>query len=157
MPSKFQSILLGGAIVGVIASLINLVPVVGGCIGCLLYIVAGMVAVWHYTSTHELTIEGGTGAGMGALGGIVAALAGAAVSYVLVTIGLAPGVDEIMQQFAEAGTMTDEQLEAIADFFNSPLSTLVFIGVGSIIGAILGAVGGAIGASMFKKGGEFPA
>ncbi len=157
MPSKFQSILLGGAILGVIIPLINLVPVVGGCVGCLLYIPAGMAAVWHYTSTYELTIEGGTGAGMGALSGIVAALVGAVVSYVLITIGLAPGVDEIMQQFADAGTMTDEQLEAIADFFNSPLSTLVFIGVGSIIGAILGAVGGAIGASMFKKGGEFPA
>ena len=157
MPSKFQSILLGGAITGVLGSLINLIPVVGGCIGCLLYIGAGAVAVWHYTSTHELTIEGGTGAGMGAMSGIVAALAGGLVTYILVTLGIAPGVEQVMEQLAEAGTIPDDQLEAIADFLNSPLATLVFLGVGSIIGAILGAVGGAIGASMFKKGGEFPA
>ncbi|MFK7844538.1 MAG: hypothetical protein AB8G77_04495 [Rhodothermales bacterium] len=157
MPNKYQSIFLGGAITGALIPLIGLVPVVGGCISCLGYSIAGIVAVWHFTSTHELTIEGGTGAGMGALAGIVTAIVGSVVSYVLIELGLAPGTDQIVQDLADSGAFEDEMLDSIAGFFESPLSYLLFIGVGCLLGAILGAVGGAIGASMFKKGGEFPA
>lgn len=157
MPSKTQSILLGGAICGVILTLIARIPVVGGCIGCLGYIIAGLVVVWHYTHTHTLTIEGGAGAGMGALGGIVAALVGSVVSVAMISLGLAPGVEEILQELYNAGTLPEEQLEAIADFLNSSLAMVVFVVVGALFGAILGAIGGAIGASVFKKGGEFPA
>ena len=156
MPSKTQSILLGGAIVGVLSPLIALIPVVGGCISCFGYTIAGLVAVWHFTSTHELTIAGGSGAGMGALAGIVTALIGGAVSYVLVELGIAPGMDQVMEGLAESGAMDDDQLEEIADFIYSPVAYLAFMGVGAIFGAILGAIGGAIGASVFKKGGEFP-
>ncbi|MEM8488995.1 MAG: hypothetical protein AAF564_25845 [Bacteroidota bacterium] len=156
MPSKTQSIILGGAIVGVLSPLIGLIPVVGGCISCLGYTIAGVVAVWHYTSTHELTIAGGSGAGMGALAGIVTALVGGLVSYVLIALDVAPGMEQVMEGFAESGALDDEQLEDIADFIFSPVAYLAFMGVGAIIGAILGAIGGAIGASVFKKGGEFP-
>lgn len=157
MPSKTQSILLGGAICGVVLTLVARIPVVGGCIGCLGYIIAGLVVVWHYTNTHALTIEGGSGAGMGALGGIVAALVGSVVSYAMISLGLAPGMDAMLQEMYNAGTMPEEQLEAIAEFMDSPLAIVVFVAAGMLIGAILGAIGGAIGASVFKKGGEFPA
>ncbi len=157
MPSKTQSILLGGAIAGVVLTLVARIPVVGGCIGCLGYIVAGLIVVWHYTNTHALTIEGGAGAGMGALGGVVAALVGSVVSYALMAMGLVPGVEEMIQEMYNSGAMEEEQLEVIAGFLNSPLATVAFVALGTIFGAILGAIGGAIGASMFKKGGEFPA
>lgn len=156
MPSKTQSIILGGAIVGVLSPLIGLVPVVGGCISCFGYAIAGVVAVWHYTSTHELTIAGGSGAGMGALAGIVTALVGGLVSYVLIALDIAPGMEQVMEGLAESGAMDDDQLDEIAEFIFSPVAYLAFMGVGAIFGAILGAVGGAIGASVFKKGGEFP-
>ena len=157
MSSKTESILLGGAITGVAMTLISLVPIVGGCIACFGYLIAGVVVVWHYTNTQGLTITGGEGAGMGALGGIVAAIAGSLVSYVLIMLDLAPGMDAVLDQLTQAGTLTNEQLDAAEGFFDSPLVYLAFFAVGSIVGALLGAIGGAIGASVFKKGGEFPA
>lgn len=154
MPSKTQSILLGGAIVGVLVALLSQIPVVGGCIACLGYAAAGVVGVWHYTNTNELTIASGNGAGMGALAGVVAALIASLIGYVLMTMGLIPDMQQVLEQMSESGQMPDEQLEMMEGIFNSPLFFGGMIVLSTILGAILGAIGGAIGASMFKKGGE---
>ena len=58
MPDKQQSIILGGIVAGILSTsylgFLNLLCCMGIIIGAL-------VAVWHYTDTHELTIPSGTG------------------------------------------------------------------------------------------------
>ncbi len=153
MPGKTQSILLGAAIVGIIVPLTGLLGRAGQFIGCLMYLVAGLIVVWHYTSTNELTIPTGSGAGMGALGGLAAALIGTVVSFTLIEFGLLPGIEESIDKMYEQG-YSDEQIEASADFLRSTWAKPLMIGIGIVIGTIGGAIGGAIGAPIFKKGGD---
>ena len=55
--------------------------------------------------------------------GIVAALIGSVFSYAMISLGLAPGVEEIILELYNAGSLEEEQLEVIAGFLNSPLAT----------------------------------
>jgi hypothetical protein len=158
MPSKTQSILLGGVVAAVIAAIFSVlqIPVLSTCLGCLMYIAAGLVAVWHYTETHALTISGGTGAGMGAAAGAVAGLIGALIGFGLQAAGLVPSPAEVIDQLITSGQIPADQAETFQGFFNSPLYYVGVILFTLIIGAILGAIGGAIGASVFKRGGDTP-
>lgn len=151
MPDKSQSILLGGAATGIAAAIINLIPTVGGCIACLLYIVAGIVAVWHYTDRHQVTITGGQGAGLGALAGIVAGAVAAAMQLLFQVIGLAPDWRTAMEQQFDQSGMDPAQMEQMLEWMSSPLFVVAIILIMLIVDAILGAIGGAIGASMFKR------
>ncbi len=152
MPEKGQSILLGGAAVGIAAAIVNLIPTVGGCISCLLYIAAGIVAVWHYTDRHQLTITGGQGAGIGALAGIVAGVAAGVLGYVFQLIGIAPDWRTAMEQGFDQSGMDPAQMEQMLEWMSSPLFMIGIILVSLIVAAILGAIGGAIGSSLFKRG-----
>jgi hypothetical protein len=161
MPSKTQSILLAGVAIGVAAALFSLIPMAGSCLACIAYLCAGLLAVWHYTNTHQVTITGGQGAGIGALAGIVAMIVASILGYLFMAIGLAPNWQDMMMQQLEASGMDPEQQEQMAEFFSSPLVWVGFILLGLVLYAIIGAIGGAIGASVFKKGrdtfGESPA
>lgn len=152
MPSKTQSILLAGVAVGIAAALFSLIPVAGSCLACIAYICAGLLAVWHYTSTHQLTLTGGQGAGLGALAGIAAMIVASALGFLFSAIGLTPGWQELMMQQLEASGMDPAQQEEMAELFSSPLVWIGMFLLGLIIYAIVGAIGGAIGASIFKKG-----
>lgn len=168
MPSKTTSILLGGVAFGVFAVLLSLLSasgdpsgpmgMVAGCLSCLGYLAAGMLAVWHYTNTNQLTIPVGQGVGMGAMTGIVAAIVGVALTLLLRAVGVLPTVEDIMLQMEQSGTFDEmgdaqmEQTRGMMEMFNGPLGW----GIGVVLGAILGLIGGAIGASIFKKGGEAP-
>ncbi len=150
MPSKTQSILLGGLVAGLLStsylSLINVLCCAGVIIGAI-------VAVWHYTSTYDLTIPTGQGATMGALAAVLGGIIGAALTYLLEAIGL-PGVQELMMGYYE-GFLTPEQLAQIEQQQEAGASTgmsIIFFFVSLFIYAIFGAVGGAIGAAVFKKG-----
>ena len=160
MSGKSQSILLGGAIVGAVVGLSGLIPILGGCLGCIGYIAAGLVATWHFTNENEVTLDGGSGAGMGALAGVVAGVVGGLIGLLLMQLGLTPGPGDIMDMFSGMEGMDPEQLEAMEeqmggmeDMMSSPAVMIGATLFGIVIGAILGAIGGAIGASMFKKGG----
>ena len=153
MPSKTQSILLGGGAIGVAAALLSLIPAAGGCLACLAVIGAGVLAVWHYTDTYNLTITGGQGAGMGALAGVVALVVAGLIGFLFQAIGLTPGFTEAFQEGFRQGNADPEQAEQILELITGPVGIITFIVVGLILYAILGMIGGVIGASIFKKGG----
>ena len=158
MPGKTQSIVLGGvvaAVLGALAAILN-IPVLSNCLGCLAYLAAGLIAVWHYVETYTLTISGGTGAGMGAGAGAVAGIVGALISFVLQAIGLVPSFSQGIDQAISQGQLPADQAETVRAVFESPFFYVGIIVFALIIGAIMGAIGGAIGASVFKRGGDAP-
>ncbi len=119
---------------------------------CLGVMIGGATAVWHYTSTNELTIMSGEGAGLGALAGILGGLIGFGLDQTMGTFGL--GSQQIQQGLWE-GFMDPAQLEQMRDqqeAFQSGGMKFVGIAMGMAFGAIFGAIGGAVGATMFKKG-----
>ena len=162
MPSKNQSILIGaavgivlGLIFGFIASTAGQVgSTLAGCGACLVSLIAPMVAVWHYTSTHNLTIPAGQGAGMGAAVGVVSAIVGGLLNQLLIAINILPDpITRAREQF-EAQGMSAEQIEqsmGMVEMFSNPITGLI---AGLVIGALVGAIGGAVGAAVFKKGTE---
>ncbi len=154
MTPKTQSILLGGVAIGVISSLLGAIPVVGGCIACLAYIGAGMLAVWHYTNENELTIRGGEGARMGALAAFVAGVISSAISFVYMKVAGISMLDEMRRGMEASGNSA--QADQIMGVLSSPgviAAILLFV---LLIFVVLGAIGGAIGAAVFKAGGEEP-
>ncbi|ACY48804.1 hypothetical protein [Rhodothermus marinus] len=151
MQEKLPSILLGGAVVGVANVLIAQIPVVGGCLACLLYIGAGMLAVWHYTNAYRVTLPGGQGAVMGLLAGIVAALTSGVLSILLIRIGVLPDPIAAMEASGQLSQMPPEQAEMtvrVVRMLTGPLGLLI----GAVIGGLIGLIGGVIGAATFKKG-----
>lgn len=126
----------------------------GACLVCIACLGAGVLAVWHYTDRHDLTIKGGAGAGLGALAGIVAAIVGSLLQFLLDALGLIPDWRTMMRQGLEESQMDPQQMDQIMEMVSSPLAMVAIILISLVIYAILGAVGGAIGASMFKRGPE---
>lgn len=161
MAGKWTSILIG-ALVATVALLIstaiadptNPVGSIGSsAICCLGVIAAGLVAVWHFTSTNEITITGGEGAGMGAAAGALSAILTGLLTYALIAAGLLPDPEVVMQEMLE--TMPEDQ-RAMAERFGGVGSGPVGWLINAVIYAVVGAIGGAIGAAIFKKGGAAP-
>lgn len=155
MPNKSQSILLAGAAIGVAAPILALIPAVGSCFSCIAYVCAGLLAVWHYTDRHNLTLKGGEGAGLGALAGIVAMAVASLLSFLFTAIGLTPPIRQVIEDQLDASGVDPAQAEQIMEMASSPLFIVAFFIVALIIYAILGAIGGVIGANVFKKGSDF--
>lgn len=163
MPSKSRSILIGAAVAAVL-SLIQLFVTAGGgqagqylssLICCLVAIGGGGVAVWHYTSTHRLTIPAGTGAGLGAAASAGGYLVAYVVGELLQAVGVLPSDEEAMaaarEQLEAQGTLSAEQIQQtveIGQMFTGVLGAVVSL----IVLAVIGAVVGAIAAAIFKKG-----
>lgn len=165
MPSKRDSILLGGLVVGVLSTsylgFINFV-----C--CLGVVIGAMVAVWHYASNNSLTIPAGQGAGIGAAAGAL----GAAIAFVLNTVLTLAGIDSndaflnaiigFMETQAESVSGDDaaaleEQIAELEAQRDAPFTigtALSGLAIGVLVSAVFGAIGGAIGAAFFKKGGR---
>ncbi len=154
MPNKSQSIFLAGAAIGVLAAILGLIPAIGSCLACIAYICAGVLAVWHYTDRHQLTVKGGQGAGMGALAGIVAMAVASIISFLFMAIGLTPPLRQLIEDQLDSSGMDPAQAEQIMEMTSSPLFIIGVFLVALVIYAILGAIGGAIGASVFKKGND---
>lgn len=152
MPSKTQSVLLGGLIAGILGtSYLGLINVL--C--CAGFIIGGIAAVWHYTSTYNLTLAPGQGATIGAMAAAVGGIIAGVLTYLLEAIGL-PSIQEAIMGFYE-GNLSPEQMEQISQQqAQSPVMLFVYFLVALLVYTLFGAVGGAIGASLFKKGGETP-
>ena len=158
MPSKNQSILLGALVSVVLGTILAFIAYsggtaglfLGGCGGCLAAFVGPVVAVWHYTNTHRLTIPAGSGAGLGALTGLTGAALSWVITFLFRAIGVFPTAEEwqrtTQEMFGQEGAEVPDMSGSI---FSSPIGELV---IGLLIGAIVGAIGGAIAASIFKKG-----
>ena len=157
MPSKQQSIILGGLVAGLLSTsylgLINFLCCAGVIIGA-------MVAVWHYTDTHRLTISAGEGAVIGLLAGLVGAVVSLILNYILIEMGIRS--DQAISQFIInqfGDNMPPEQYDAMAEQMNADLTLSAYLANGlfaAILSLVFGAAGGAIGAAVFKKGEESP-
>ena len=161
MPSKTQSILVAavvGAVLSIVVSFLaaagGSVQYVGSALGCLTLIAVPMIAVWHYTNTHRLTLNAGSGAGLGAIATVASSLLGYVISFGLQAVGVLPSQEEMIARQREellSQGMTAEQIDQ-AMGFATMASGPVGILVGVLIGAVVGAIVGAIAASIFKKG-----
>jgi hypothetical protein len=160
MPSKTQSILIGVAVSVVLGLAFAFVAAnagtigqtLAGCFACLVALAAPMAAVWHYTSTYNLTIPAGPGAGIGAAVGAIGAVVGGLLQRLFISIGVLPDPVEQAREIYEAQGMSAEQIEqamGMVEAFSNPVMGIVFA---LVIGAVVGAVGGALGAVLFKKG-----
>ena len=166
MQSSTTSILIGGLACAVLSmviqvgnTLVNAAgtnPVLGivfGCLGCLVALTSGLIAVWHYTSENELALSRGEGVKMGALAGVASALAGFLMSRALMMMGVLPTAEDAIDQMmdnpalenAEAGMETAIQMTEIMMGWGGLVIALIF-------GPLLGLLGGIIGAAMFGKG-----
>ncbi len=159
MPSKNQSILLGGLVVGLLSTsylgLINMACCAGVLIG-------SVVAVWHYTDTNNVTLPAGQGASIGAMAAVVGGLIAFVLNFILMKMGIRADqvvAEFILDRFRE--NMPAEQYEEAMAKLNEPVTISTYLksqwyGANLIVYAIFGAIGGAIGAALFKKGGETP-
>ena len=162
MPSKTKSILIGAAVSAILSVVQVFLSVNGGTqtqslalpLCCLTAVAGAGTAVWHYTTTHRLTIPAGTGAGLGA--GAVAGgyLAAYLISKALQAVGVTPSDAENMerarQQLLDQGmdqAMIDQSMQ-MAEALSGPAGTAASLG----LLAVLGAIGGAIAAAVFKRG-----
>lgn len=154
MPSKTMSALVGGLAGGLLATVITLPQNdILNCLACFMYAGCGLVAVWHYTDTNELTISGGEGVKLGALAGLVGALVAGVLVMLFRAIGVLPGAEDLVRQMEESGAL--EQMGEGAEFWIGFVEFTAGPGailIGIPIAVIISLAGGAIGAALFKKG-----
>lgn len=161
MSGKWTSILIG-ALAATLALLVSSVlsdptnpmgSIASSAICCLGVIAAGLVSVWHYTSTNQLTITGGEGAGMGAAAGAVAAILTGLLSYALIAAGLLPDPEVVMEEALR--NMPEDQRDMAERFGGMGTGPVGWL-INAVLYAVIGAIGGAVGAAIFKKGGADP-
>lgn len=167
MPDKKPSILIGAVAYTVIsvgaAFLVSrggmTLQYVSGCLACVSVLVGPMLAVWHYTSTHRLTLLAGPGAALGAITGAIGAVLAGILQQVLIAANVLPDVAETLamqrQQMIAQGmdpAQVDSAMKMGEQFSALGSNPVVGIALGVVIGAALGALFGALAASVFKKG-----
>lgn len=162
MTGKFQSILLGSMIVGLLAALFGLVQynvqsqVLATVSCCVIPTIGALMATWHYTSTNSLTISAGEGATMGlaacALGYVVSVVLSVLISFT----GLIPSpfdvqavLDITRDSMVESGS-SEEEMEVALGMIEQYFFLFSLIGI--VAYGLFGAVVGAIGGSIYKKG-----
>lgn len=163
MESKYASALIGGLAGGLIAALLNLPQNFISWFGCLAYAGCGLIAVWHYTNTHQLTITGGEGIGLGALAGVAGGLTGGLLASLFYQLGLMdPVLPQILEEMENTGTL-DQMDPSTADSVISWLElaskwqVLIDVTCSVLFAVVFGLIGGAIGARIWKKGPDEPA
>ena len=162
MPSKTQSILLGAVVTAVLSLVQIFVATQGGTAGqylstvfcCLVAIAGAGTAVWHYATTHRLTLPAGTGAGLGAGATAIGSLISFALSRALQAVGVFPSdaetLEQARQQLADQG-MDPAMIDSSMQMAES-MSGVVGGVINLVVLAVLGAIVGAVAASVFKRG-----
>ncbi len=126
---------------------------------CCAGVLAGtMVAVWHYTTTNELTMSTGQGAVLGLMAGVV----GFGISFVLNYMFISMGVrsDLAISQFIVerlGDSMPPETLDQMLDEMAKEITFVSYTMSamwGLVITSVFALIGGSIGAAIFKKGTE---
>ena len=162
MPSKNQSILLGAAVYTVAGLITAFLSVNGGqsaqyvvsALCCLAALAGPFTAVWHYTSTNNLTVPAGTGAGIGAAAVVLGGIVSYAVTKLLQVAGIYPSDAEMIEQQRDQMISQGMEPEAVdqAMGFAEMFQGIGGFAINLVIAAVIGAIGGAIAASIFKKG-----
>ncbi|MEM1125413.1 MAG: hypothetical protein AAGI71_02090 [Bacteroidota bacterium] len=153
MPNQTQSIVLGAAVVAILSTsylgFINFLCCAGVIIG-------SMMAVWHYTSTHQLTLLAGRGALMGLIAAALGTFIAIFLNYALIQLGIRHDLAFTQWMLSSFGdSMPPDQYDQLVAQMEAPvtlMSQLTAGLVGVAVSAVFGAIGGAIGASAFKKG-----
>ena len=140
-----------GAGVGLVLSLIGLIPLVGCCtgiIGLLVYAGVGVLAAYWLTPPRSA----GAGAGAGAIAGLISGVGGSVVTTISAIVQGILGTTtdtldlfgpEVMQQLTDVGI--DPEMFAMFTGIGGGILGGAMCCVGSLaIGAALGAIGGAI-------------
>ncbi len=162
MQPKVPSIALGAAVYTVLALIVGFFALnasgsaqyLTSVLCCLAAISGPAVAVWHYTSTHDLTIPAGTGAGLGAAAIVAGGLVSLAITKALQMANVYPSDAEIMDrqrdQLIAQGLEPEmiEQSMKMGEMMQGVGGALINI----VIAALIGAIAGAIAASVFKRG-----
>ena len=146
MNNKLMPALIGGAIIGVLCSILGNIPLVNFCC-CLVGIVGGLLAVMLYVKKSPTPVSIGEGAMLGAMAGAI----GGVIYFIFTTlIGLLIGAAAYEAQMRQYGG-------------NVPVSGMVLVMVAALIGGILltilATIGGLVGIPIFEKrkdGGNAP-
>ena len=124
-----------------------------GCLGCLTWLASGLIAVWHYTNKYQLTLTSRQGFKLGALAGLVNALAIFLFGRALVFMGIMPSAADMARLFTgnPAFGVPDTDMDMYGEVFGFAFvwGALLF---GLVLGPLLGLIGGAIGSAMFERG-----
>lgn len=171
MPDQKQSIVLGALITALLGVLLAFFTQGGGQVSsavaglaacCLAPIAGALMAVWHFTDTHSVTLGTGEGAKLGAVAAAVGSVLSSALTYLFRLLGIFPGPEEQVEMMRERmfeQGMTEEQVNQALEMsqnFMSPVAQIGFVIAAIFIFAIVGAAGGALGSALFKKGGDTP-
>lgn len=166
MPSKTTSVLIGAAVYAVVGALMSFVAfrgglatmALGGCGACLAAFAGPAVAVWHYVTAHRLTLPAGSGAGLGAVTGLVGAVASTALAFALRAASVLPtpaeAADIQRRLLAEAGfdaAQVDAQVQS-GQAMSGPIAEFA---IALVAGLVIGAIGGAIAAAVVKRGEDY--
>jgi hypothetical protein len=143
-----QPTLIGGAVAGVLSAL----PIIsaGNHCCCLWVVSGGVVAAYILQQNQQMAIAPGDGA----LAGLFAGLAGAAIYLVLsipITILMAPMERAMMERFIESGRMPPEFREFVGAYTGGAFKIALGFVFMLMAGAVFSTLGGLLGAAIFKK------
>ena len=155
MPSKLQSIVLGSVVVAVLSTsyigFINFLCCAGVIIGAI-------VTVWHYTSTHGVSVPPGQGAVMGLAAAALGAFLSIFTNYLMILLDVRHDLfftDFMLESFGDQMPPAQrDELEAARDAEPTLSGQFTNGLIGVAVSAVFGAIGGAIGASIFKSKGN---
>ncbi len=146
MNNKMVPALIGGAIIGVLCSILGNIPIVSLCC-CLVGIGGGVLAVMMYVKKSPTPMTIGEGAMLGAMAGAI----GGVIYFVLMSIiGLIIGAaayEAQMRQYGGSVPVSGVALVILAAF------------MGAVVLTVLSTIGGLIGVPIFEKrkgGGDAP-
>lgn len=150
-PEYFRPALIAGIVAGVLSGL----PFIGAgnCLCCLWIVAGAAAAAKMLAAATPGLLKAGDGAIVGALTGIVAAVADAVVSIPLrsVNLGLA---QRILDKAGQLGGQMPSGLNDILNQSGGAISAgwfLLGLFVSAAVFAVMGALGGIIGVSLFGK------
>ncbi len=152
--ARTNALLTGAALVAVTStSYLSFVNVLccAGIIG------GGVFAVYRYTADTQTTITGGDGAKLGFQAGLIGAVIGLLLTFVLRMIGIRDdlAIGNYFLNNPPTG-FPPEAIDQMAAQMDLPVWKKTFTWgalFGMLISGAFGALGGALGASFFKKGG----
>ena len=153
-PNRTYAVLIGGAFNGVLSAL----PVVGAanCVCCLWVVGGGAVTAWLLQQGQAEPLE----LGEGALGGLLAGVAGAAF-YALVSVPFQLLMGSLAGESAGRSMLGDvdvppemlPMIEMMEQVMSNPgLMALMGFLVMLVAGAVFSTLGGLLGAFFFRKG-----
>lgn len=166
MQSRTTSILIGGLSCALLSTFIQIAstlsnpagqnPLMGavfGCLGCIVGLTSGLIAVWHFTGEHELTLTRSEGIKLGALAGLVSAFVGWMMVQALMILNVMPSAEDMIELMMDNPALDNPEanLDMVIQWIEISMGWGGLV-IALIFGPVLGLLGGMIGAAMFKKG-----